>query len=523
MKINFTGIVLVALINPFQVGAAELRPLPTNVVEQQVSKIFPGRITGFKVSPDGRRVVYLAWAEGHPTHLAEAEEGDSGNIVYVLDGEKSDPYLQNYSAQFPNKILSETRFSPDGKQFIPLAKDCIFSPDSRQIAAIEGSSYVTVNGQGVYSRPNTETTYSIPSSIKNAPDYRYTTVQKSDNIRIESVSFSPDSRFLAIAVKAHTQPPVPNYFVVIAGREGKKYSLMYPTFQHSSGRGFVQFSPDSERYAYSAQTGGLNARDIPAEHFVVVNDKEGRHYAGIGDDLEFSPDSQHLLYVAKLSEQKLAVVIDDVQGKIYDAWNIGYPVFSPDSRRVAYVVSTRLDKGDKFVVLDGNEEKRYQGMSLNYPVFSPDSKHFAYVASNEGKSFAVLDGVERKGYSLVLSLIFSPDSSQLAYIAYSNNKPMVVINGVEGKQYDEIEDLQFSPDGKHFIYAAHDKQMKKWFVVVNEKEGKPYDFVLAKNAREERDQVHGIESSSLKFDSPDTLRYLAVSGKKIFIVTERLH
>ena len=89
----------------------------------------------------------------------------------------------------------------------------------------------------------------------------------------------------------------------------------------------------------------------------------------------FSPDSKRLAYTARSDRGNGFVVVDGKEGKIYD--DVHRPIFSSDSKRVAYVATS----GDKyFVVVDGNEGKKY--VLPNYPsnsfaTFSPDSKHVA--------------------------------------------------------------------------------------------------------------------------------------------------
>jgi hypothetical protein len=76
------------------------------------------------------------------------------------------------------------------------------------------------------------------------------------------------------------------------------------------------------------------------------------------------------------------------------------PVFSPDSKRVAYGV--RAGKG-WFAVVDGVEGKPYEAMGV-YPVFSPNSTHVAYGANVGSKWFVVLDGVEGAEYDDVVAM-----------------------------------------------------------------------------------------------------------------------
>jgi hypothetical protein len=72
--------------------------------------------------------------------------------------------------------------------------------------------------------------------------------------------------------------------------------------------------------------------------------------------------------------------------------------------------------GDQwFVVVDGKEEKKYD--NIGGTIFSPDSKRVAYVAGVGDKEFMVVDGKEEKIYDAIVGTIFSPDSKRVAYVA----------------------------------------------------------------------------------------------------------
>jgi hypothetical protein len=46
----------------------------------------------------------------------------------------------------------------------------------------------------------------------------------------------------------------------------------------------------------------------------------------------------------------------------------------------------------------------------------------------------------------------------------------VIVDGKEGKRYDNLGFLVFSQDSSRIVYAA--QETKKWFVVIDGKEGK---------------------------------------------------
>lgn len=485
--------------------------LGRQVTERVISKLAPGRVSTFTVSPDGRHVAYWAYVNGKPDIVSE--EGEGGKIVVMVDGRKNS---ESYDSD---------------ETFKPILK-LIFSPDSRSLAYLVGHSggYVYIDeleeedyGYDIvgnmddnwfrFSPDSKSAIYVISANNVDGPAYVVTNGRRSEPYsRLAGPPiFSPDSRHLAFAVRINRPYAV---YMVADGQEGKhydEYDYRYTTF-----------SPDSSKLAYIAGAGQPSGPQRHMEYFVVVNGQEGKHYAGIGNYLRFSPDSQHLLYPAKIAENKWTVVVDGKEGGVHDAWAIFNPAFSPDSKHVAYAAWIKPDKGDWYVVIDGQEGKRYKRIH-DYVHFSSDSKHTAYSACDGSSCFIVVDGQEGKHHEFASQITYSPVGAKFAYVAMLGSKQFVVNDGREGKLYDNITNLVFSPDGKYIAYAAYSKRTKKWFVVVNAQEGKSYNFVMARSATEEEGRIDkSIETGSLQFDSPDRLHYLAVSNKRILLVEEQL-
>ena len=339
-------------------------------------------------------------------------------------------------------------------------------------------------------------------------------------------------------------------------------------------------SPDGLRVAYVVGAGQYSEkyqRDEDAEGWqsnkLVVDGKLGHSYYSIDiDEVFFSPNSQHFAYLmgtGNYSQQILVVdkkqvgecryaqaakftddskscicVATGPNGHILDTkknegyTGNGYPTFSPDHKRLAVAISIRdenLAISEAYMVIDGKEGKKYHQVGEHIKqgiVFSPDSKNIAYMAAiNSGKEDSsgfriqewrvVLNDKEDKPYRYVSNITFSPNSTKLAYVAHNaidgktKAKSFIVQNGVAGKAYDEIADLVFSPDSKTLAYVAH--KNKKMFVVVNGKEDKSYDYVLAKNTYE-ANYSDVLETGSLHFDSNQKLKYLAVRNKQILLV-----
>lgn len=495
------------------------------ISERVISPMFPGRYSKYTsanpliVSPDGLHVAYVA-GFGAKTEAENDGLGDDGwkQHYLILDGKKS-----KYDG------VMDFHFSPDSKHTayrVETINDGLggmrsfFVVDGR-----EGEHYVINDGPIRYlsdpkfSSDSSHFAYQISASAAVGPDYVVVDGKKGKAYaNISRYCFSPDGQRLAyIANNGASRQLDVRGFVVVDGQEGKHYdSVSAPNRRDNAA---PVFSPDSKRVAYFAESGTGSKREI----FTVVNGHEGKHYPGLENYLEFSPNSQHLLYLAQIANRKWSVVIDEKEGKYYDG-TITNPIFSPDSKRTAYVVKTQDENGEVFVVVDGQEGKHYSGKSVwvSNVAFSPDNKRVTYNVRADDAFFIVADGKE---YHEGFGLITSPDGLRLAYVAYSkkDKKYRVVVNGQEEKQYDKVDNLVFSPDGKTLAYAAYTETYtekgKKWRVVVNGQEGKAYDMVLAKGAV---DSSSMLDTGSLRFDGSDRFHYLAINGKNIILVEEKL-
>jgi hypothetical protein len=276
------------------------------------------------------------------------------------------------------------------------------------------------------------------------------------------------------------------------------------------------FSPDGSRVAFAeVEFKGTKGFSLAPEYAgrVYVEDKPGPAYTvrgGTGQPI--------------LEANGFPII---VRG-LYPAWaGVSAPVFSPDSRHVAY--AARRAKDDYFIMLDGAPQP---GPRLEWflggPVFSPDSQHVACVGHAEGQTVVVLDGTitarlpgTKDDFAELLT--FSPDGHRLAFVtgtaepAYWTGENMrarrrVVVDGVPGRQYDatSFERLVFSADSRHVAYIvyAHGPFTfpPKAVAVLDGQESRIYDVVYPK---------------TLRFSGADCVSYVAIDEERaIFRVTQ---
>ncbi len=263
-----------------------------------------------------------------------------------------------------------------------------------------------------------------------------------------------------------------------------------------SPRQGIQWSPDSEHYAFSA------ARS--RSKWLLVRDGVETATFDRLTSAVFSPDSQHLAWGGNRGT-KVFVVRDGKEGKAYDEILEDTLVFSPDSQQLVYCGRRA---GKDYLVVDGSEVKEYDAFEQGGPVFSPDGKRLAYAVQRGMKRLLIVGSRRVRNTTGTLgTLFFSPDSKRLAFHLHANFMTCAVVEGVQGKLYSDIAGLAFSPDSKHWAHWAC--RGARWFVVV--------DGV-------ESDKTYNgwVVSGPLAFEGPTTLRGAALRDHQIFRVEVKI-
>lgn len=438
-------------------------------------------------SPDSKRYAYRASSDKHQLYVVDGAEGkeydkviEGGPGIRLYPAWSPDSRrFAYYACQDDNWCLVVDGVESKGKGFDSIGTELIrgrgriaapvFSPDSQHVAGFLN--------RGIHTH-----------AVIDGDEGKGYISGSAGMSAIEGFAFSPDSK--------HT--------VFIASDKGKRFVVRDgKKARECTGASNIVFSPDSQRIAYVAASTSTLPSVSPGGFWggqrcaVFVDGVEGKRYDGIGN-ITFSPDSKRLAYGAWASApaqgaagtvQVSVCVVDGVESKNYRM--------------------ERNEMNNAAVFMNGG------GMFIK-PIFSPDSKHVAYVALTKNGRVVVQDGAEGKEYGNVQNLTFSPDSTRLAYAAMGRQKWCVVNNGAEGNLYGGIFNLQFTSDSKHLVWAATN-ETGEWgsrSIVVDEVKSQGHSFWQPPPRPGE-----SAENSPLfVLDSPASLHFLEGTREGINLV-----
>ena len=417
-------------------------------------------VTRFLFSADGSAYAHMASRRLRDFYVINGEEAPAFKELYTFvfssDG-KHHGYLASTNRILVMIIDGEAQSSPAG--WIPWKAPPVFSPDGSKVAWLEaeverarwrtpgrGQMRMVVNGkrepafescgeQRVFSTARSRLAYPV---FEKGKAFFVVDGKKHPEFNAVGIDFvfSPDGKHNA-------------YFA--STREGRVLVVDGAVKARIEGNldHMLDFSPDSHRLLYGVMKADQSC-------YIVVDDQKGPVYESIGAGgpppgvtaeptvcALFSPDSKRVAYLARKDERFL-IVVDGVEGKVRFDSVIGFfgmdregkirgpsgpggpmqrggLMFSPDSRRVAFVADTG-DHAKQFVIVDDQKQREYPGVSR--PSFSPDGKHLAYTAfaKDRNSMTVIVDGIERERYDAVVVPPVYKDDGILEFIALKGEK-----------------------------------------------------------------------------------------------------
>ena len=206
--------------------------------------------------------------------------------------------------------------------------------------------------------------------------------------------FSPDGKRVAYA--GHRAG---KWMGVLDGKEGPPFDIL----------GGLAFSSDSRRFAYAGADVHRSLGSQRAQGRTILDGEPGPQFEGnqVGSFKKSMVTGTSTVIIEGFFSQLLS----DIHG-------VTAPVFSPDGARVAHAV--RRGEDDATVMVDGQPGPRFPSIVAG-PVFSADSRHVAYVVSDAGVKTLVVDGERVGGGSapgtdFVSELTFAPDNRTVGYV-----------------------------------------------------------------------------------------------------------
>lgn len=211
---------------------------------------------------------------------------------------------------------------------------------------------------------------------------------------------------------------------------------------------------------------------------VVHNGVAGKLYRMVGD-LALSRDGSRVAYVAHQNEKFKRIVVDGWDGPLFT--EIGMPVFSPDGKHHMYTIT---EGESTYCVID--HKVRYEYQLGRDPIFSPDSRFIAFSAKTSdglGKQFVLSDVSmqDKKEFdSCGESFATSDDGSRLAVVCSEGDKFSVKVidfksrTAVSSGQWHtggQISRLRFAPDNRSVAYTFVKSDTER-YVVYNGREEK---------------------------------------------------
>ena len=172
--------------------------------------------------------------------------------------------------------------------------------------------------------------------------------------------------------------------------------------------------------------------------------------------------THHIKTIKKFGAEEM-----DPTGRYYLYMN-----HSPESKELMYfdLVTGKTDS-----ITEGNSWRSKKWSNPDYPVFSPDSKRVAYMWSAEGQAEVRITNLDRsntqtiiKGvdeFDVPIAVTFSNDGNHLlgtinVKVGEEKHQKLVIIS-LANKNYKELinfgnqhaEGFKYSPDGKHIIFS----------------------------------------------------------------------
>ncbi|MDJ0593370.1 MAG: hypothetical protein QNJ72_25855 [Pleurocapsa sp. MO_226.B13] len=438
-------------------------------------------ITSVRLNPDSKII---------------ATASQDGTVkLWSMDGEE----LQTLPHKLPdNEVVARVIFSPNDGQTIATVITGANKMDSKRVKLwnMDGEELQTLPYNG------------FPQQVILSPDGQMVATASKDvtlwntggeklktfpNGSLSSVSFSPDSKVIAIAHgvdvvtlwstkgkklktlqhRGHLQVSFsPNGQMIasgsIFGNSAKLWSIdgkELQTLPHDDSVFNVSFSPDSQRIVTEDANGVARLWSTDGgESKILAHDKAVTI-------VRFSPDKQTIATVGKdkivklwSHDGQLLRTLTGHQAKIRSL------SFSPDGQRIA---TSSDDKTVKLWSINGQELQTLQHYyPVKYVSFGSDGQTITSVGKDNTVRFWSLKNLEFKtlqGHKQPVHFVrFSPDGQRIATTSYDSTVILWSIDGQKLKTFPDEQGgsyaIDFSPDAQMIASSSHHGIVRLWSI-----------------------------------------------------------
>jgi len=408
-------------------------------------------------------------------------------FAYVISKGEMDHLIVNGISRYSHKNLENTFLLPDGRwmmlvdegQYDAFAagggKDRFLLLDGKEGPHFEEISYVTWSSDG---RHIAYQGVEFQGFFKSNEYY----IVIDNDVRKVDVNWGP--------IFSGGDQPRPAYrysiknkeYVVIGEKEFGPYPVLWPI---SSNQGIV-FSADGKRFAFPIRT-------EKNKQALVIDDRVSQVYDTIESSPVFSEDGQHIAFIVRQGKE-YSVILDD-KPVFTQKFPINVAVFF-DGQRLALIAQNA--KNQRAVFVDGVPGPFFK--NINYLTFSPNGKRITYVvetyySESEGSRYAVIiDGKQDlQEYQTIRGPVFTSDSQHLIYAGFkADNKSKWFV-----KTHEE------NTSGEWYAKPF----MGRWHIIVDGAEKKDYGYIYTINAWD---------------PDPKKFRFLSLEKDTVYRVTAKI-
>ncbi|MBM4094819.1 MAG: hypothetical protein FJ276_36230, partial [Planctomycetes bacterium] len=392
------------------------------------------------VTADGQHVAYVSDKDDQRALVVDGTEGESyddvrmGRSVFSADGRRV-----AYSARRADSWFVVVDGMP-GAAFDDIsARGPVFSRDGNHVAyaARRGREYVVVV-DNVEGQPFDDVLEGYPVFSPDSTHVAYAARRGSALfVIVDDLSTKTPSdtalRFDDMSAHDFTFSPTGHRFALVAERNERSVVVLDAVELGSfDWAGSLVFSPDGQSLVYQTERDGRRSLILKSPQ---TTKSIGGGYENFGQTA-FSPTGSRLAFWAQRG-QPWRLVLANPDGTTvatqatYDDYCDDTLTFSRGGRRVAYV-AVREDKA--VVVVDGVDGPVFDSVLKGTPVFSLDERSVAYAAHRGNTWQLVVNGLVRFSFPLVkeYTVQFTPAGTHLVCLAgceKNGRRLAVAVNG----------------------------------------------------------------------------------------------